>query len=164
MSGEEGELGKCVKLSSEDLPTKIEVFQHFNYLNSETVKWTNKIFSEKAKFVRDEVARIWEKAGIPHDLRGKWGVRKVTKLLNECKQLTKYPVKKRGGRWAEKAIKLKAFFEAAICTHLLESDCSCSSHDKVPRSMREYLRDQRGPRRQVGALSRVLSLRINNKK
>ena len=27
--------------------------------------------------------------------------------------------------------------------------------------MRDYLRDQRGPRRQVGALSRVLSLRIN---
>ena len=126
-----GSLGEPCRLSGENLPTKLEVYNHYLYLNQEKLRlgdWKqNTKFSDKVRYVRDEVADIWDKTRIPHWLEGRDGLRKVSTLLIKCKELTKVAQDRRKDGFGADLVTL---FDVAKCSH--EEDlCSCEEEIKV---------------------------------
>ena len=85
-------LGEPCKLRADVLPTKMDIYRYYLYLNIEKTKtgdWKqNTKFYEKVKCVRDGVAGVWDRTGIPHRLSGKEGLQKTTNLLVQCKKMT----------------------------------------------------------------------------
>ena len=118
-------------MSGENLPTKLEIYNYYLYLNKEKVDngdWKqNTKFYEKVRHVRDKVADIWDKTSIPHSLEGREGLQKVYNLLLLCKDMNKVAKQKRKEGFADKLHKL---FDVAKCNHE-EDSCSCDEDSKV---------------------------------
>ena len=62
--------GGDAALKGDMLPTKMEVFQHYQYLTEvkkESGEWHNTTQTcVKAKHVAEDVAHVWERGGLPH--------------------------------------------------------------------------------------------------
>ena len=153
--------GVPCNLRRDILPTKLDIYNYYLYLNQEKLikgEWKqNTQFYDKAKFVSDEVEGIWERTGIPHHkLKGKEGVRKISYLLVQCKELTKVAKNKRKPGFGKE---FETLFDVAMCTHVGEH-CTCDLECRVPLTWKAFLTDQRGGRKLEGVLSdRTLSLR-----
>ena len=118
-------------MSGENLPTKLEVYNHYLYLNKEQLvsgEWKqNTKFYEKVRLLRDQVADIWDKTSIPHVLEGREGLQKVSNLLLKCKDMNKVAKQKRKEGFADNLLEL---FNVAKCTHVKDF-CSCDEASKV---------------------------------
>ena len=149
------------KLRDDVLPTELDIYKHYLYLSS--VKgaagdWKqNTSISTKVQCVRDDVAVLWNRSGIPHDCGGRLGEKRVMNLVNKCKAMNKVAIERRHEKFGDE---LNVLFDAAICKHFDFESCSCEIQDKVPLTWRVFLDDQRGPRALQGVLStRTLTLR-----
>ena len=152
-------INQPVKLREDILPTELEIYKHYLYLNSEKLKtgeWTtNTPLAKKVKLLMADVSALWSKTGIPFLLVGFQGERRIMALITRCKKLNKVAIEKRGEMFAQD---LNVLFDVASCKH--EVICSCSKADQVPPTWKEFLNDQRGQRQMVGVLSdRSLTLR-----
>ena len=153
-------MSQPVKLRDDILPTKLDVFQHFLYVSQEKYKtgeWIKKTdFSVRAQQVRDDVEDLWNRTGIAHGLGGKEGVRRVTNLINTCRNTFKTPMARREPGFQNE---LKVLFDVALCKHS-ELHCPCDVQVRIPSIWKAFLNDQRGPRVLEGVLSsRKMSLR-----
>ena len=118
-------------MSGENLPTKLEVYNHYLYLNKEQLvsgEWKqNTKFYEKVRLLRDQVADVWDKTSIPHGLEGREGLKKVSNLLLKCRDLNKVAMDRRKEGFGDD---LHTLFDVAKCNHEEES-CSCDEEIKV---------------------------------
>ena len=154
-------LGEPCDLRRDILPTKRDIFKYYLFLNQEKVRvgdWKqNTKLSDKAEFVRGEVADIWDKTGIPHCLRRREGLKKITSLLMDLKEMTKVAMHKRKEGFGKE---LDTLFDASNCQHVVREACTCEEVDKIPLTWMAFLSDQRGERQLQGVLhDRTLSLR-----
>ena len=108
------------KLREDILPTELDVYNHYLYLNKVKIEngdWKqNTTTNVKVQCVRSDVAEIWNRSGIPHDCKGRAGEKRILNLVNKCKNMTKAK--------AMEKIKegfgddLKVLCDVAICKHL----------------------------------------------
>ena len=153
-------INQPVKLRDDVLPTELEIYKHYLYLNNEKLaagEWTtNTPLSKKVELLMVDVSALWHKTGIPFLLAGAQGERRIMALFTRCKKLNKVAMVKRGEKFGQD---LNVLFDVASCKHE-EILCSCSKADQVPPTWKEFLADQRGQRQMVGVLSdRSLTLR-----
>ena len=150
-------LNQPVKLKEDVLPTELEIYKHYLYLNTDKLKtgeWTtNTPLTKKVELLMSDVSALWYKTDL---LAGSQGVRRIMALITRCKKMNKVAMEKRGEMFAQD---LNVLFDVAYCKHE-EVICSCSKADQVPPTWKEFLNDQRGKRQMVGVLSdRSLTLR-----
>ena len=147
-------LGEASKLRDDVLPTELDLYNHYLYLNN--VKgaagdWKqNTTISTKVQCVRDDVAAIWNRSGIPHNCAGRLGEKRIMNLVNKCREMNKVAMERRKENFGQE---LNVLFDTAICKHIDIQSCTCSDLDKVPITWRVFLNDQRGPRLLQGVLS-----------
>ena len=71
--------GKALGLNV--LPTRLEVYQHYLHLNKVKIssgEWKQNIpVKEKVKYLTNDIAKVWDMAGMPHNLIGKTGDKRV---------------------------------------------------------------------------------------
>ena len=79
------------KLRDDVLPTELDIYKHYLYLssvNGAAGDWKqNTSISTKVQCVRDDVAVLWNRSGIPHDCGGRLGEKRVMNLVNKCKAM-----------------------------------------------------------------------------
>ena len=92
-------LGEPCDLRRDMLPTKRDIYKYYLYLNKEKVRvgdWKqNTKLCDKAEYLSKEVASIWDKTGITHKLVGREGVRRITDLIMQLRDLDRLPLKQR---------------------------------------------------------------------
>ena len=129
--------GEPAKLRDDILPTELDIYKHYLYLNAVRVRsgeWKQHTsLSEKVKFVGSEVAAIWDRTGIPHALSGKCKVRakwekRVTTIIIKGRNLNKVAMHKREDDFGQE---LNILFDVALCSHTEKEVCSCKLQDKV---------------------------------
>ena len=106
-----------------------------------------------------DVAAIWSKTGIPFDLAGYPGEKRIMYVINKGRTLNKVGMERRGEEFGQE---LDVLFDIASCKHVDGGiACSCSIKDKVPTTWRLFLADQRTQRQMLGVLKsdRYLTLR-----
>ena len=151
----------AVKLRGDVLPTELDIYKHYLYLNSlklETGDWvTNTPLSKKVLHVMNDVAALWRRTGIPFDLDGFKGERRILNLVSKGRVLNKVPHDRRAEDFGKE---LNILFDVAPCKHPDDISCICSPDHKVPPTWRQFLTDQRGVRQIQGVLSEgALTLR-----
>ena len=139
------------------LPTKLDLWRHYLYLisvKSGTKEWTQFTpLSVKIDAVCEDLASIWNKTGIPHQLTDRAGKKKVALVITKGKSLQKHMNK-------EKFEEMNKLFDVARCQHKIGEICTCKMDDQVLPSWKEFLEDQRSTRAMAGALNTTkLSLR-----
>ena len=152
-----------VRLKEDVLPTELDIYKHYLYLNAVKIQdrtWvTNTPVSKKAGSVMTDVAAIWSKTGIPFDLAGYPGEKRIMYVINKGRTLNKVGMERRGEEFGQE---LDVLFDIASCKHVDGGiACSCSIKDKVPTTWRLFLADQRTQRQMLGVLKsdRYLTLR-----
>ena len=94
------------------LPTKLDLLRHYLYLisvKSGTKEWTQFTpLSVKIDAVCEDLASIWNKTGIPHQLTDRVGKKKVASVIAKGKSLQKHMNK-------EKFEDLNKLFDVARC-------------------------------------------------
>ena len=120
------------ELRGDMLPTKLEIYNHFLYLSDlkcGSGEWQhNTDLSLKAKCVRDHVATIWDRTGIPHYLHDRIGEKRIHAIIQRGKKLSKVAMERRSGDYRQE---LEIMFDAALCKHSREETCNCQSQSKV---------------------------------
>ena len=152
--------GEARALRGDVLPTEAEIYKH--YLHVQVAKessgeWHRSVpVSTKIKSITEDVASVWNKTSIPHNLVGHEGERKVKAVITKVKGLDKIILSKRGKEFGRS---LNQLFDVARCK--CEEECLCQPENQVPKSWQEFLQDQRGERKLEGVLfsDRKLSLR-----
>ena len=154
-------LGEPCDLRRDVLPTKRDIYKYYLQLNKDKVRdgeWKqNTKMSDKAGYLSDIIASIWDKTGIPHKLRGREGVRRTMALIMQIKDMDRLPMNRRKEGFG---IELDSLFDVSICQHELNQLCTCDEVDRVPLTWRAFLADQLCDRQLQGVLNdRTLSLR-----
>ena len=154
-------LGEPCDLRRDVLPTKRDIYKYYLQLNKDKVRdgeWKqNTKMSDKAGYLSDIIASIWDKTGIPHKLRGREGVRRTMALIMQIKDMDRLPMDRRKEGFG---IELDSLFDVSIRQHELNQLCTCDEVDRVPLTWRAFLADQRCDRQLQGVLNdRTLSLR-----
>ena len=115
------------------LPTKRDIYKYYLYLNKEKVRvgdWKqNTKLCDKAEYLSKEVASIWDKTGITHKLVGREGVRRITDLIMQLRDLDRLPLKQRKEGFGKE---LDSLFDVSICTHAMGEACTCDEPNKIP--------------------------------
>ena len=153
-------------LSGDNLPTKCEVFQlflHLDQVKKEAKEWNqNTSLAIKALSIADDVAAVWDKAGIPHSLVGRNRGKRVETIVLRARALNKVPVwRNKTEEFTQKVSDLQKLFDVAKCQcDLGDGWCSCAPGDQVPSNSLEFLKDQRAERKlTVAQIDRAASLR-----
>ena len=133
-------LADAVKLKDDILPTVLDIYQHYLYLNSirgPGGDWKqNTSISEKVQCVLSDVAALWNRTAIPHDLAGRLGEKRIMNLVNKCRSMNKVAMERRGEDFGQD---LNILFDVAICKHPNISSCTCNNQEMVPLTWRAFL-------------------------
>ena len=155
-------------LSGDNLPTKSEVYQYLLYLEDVkkgTGEWNRRTtLTTKAQCVADDVAAVWDKAGIPHKLDTDWykRERQVEVVLTRARALKKVPAgQNKTEDFLQKVAEMQKLFDVAKCQcNLGDGWCSCARDDQVPSNSKQFLIDQRSERKlTLSQIDRAVSLR-----
>ena len=151
--------GEAMALRGDVLPTEGDIYRHYLQMLSSKVasgEWHCRTpLSTKVKSVTEDVAQVWDKTPIPHNLEGREGERRVMAVITKVRDLDKVVKTRRGEGFGSI---LHQLFDVARCKCLEE--CQCEPGDQVPKSWQEFLKDQRHERKLQGVLSdKKLSLR-----
>ena len=88
--------GKALGLNV--LLTRLKVYQHYLHMNELKIgnrEWKQNLpVKEKVKCVTKDIATLWDMAGIPHNLMGKKGDKRVLYLVMKFKEINKVNLKK----------------------------------------------------------------------
>ena len=78
-------INQPVKLREDVLPTELEIYKHYLYLNAEKIdtgEWTtNTPLTKKVKLLMADVSALWSKTGIPFLSVGFQGERRIMALI-----------------------------------------------------------------------------------
>ena len=136
------------KLSQSQLPTKINLFCHSQFLRREKIasgEWLQNVsLNNVAKAVANDCAGIWNLTGIPHQytFMEHYILQKIKVIIEEGNKLKKIP-KNRRHATDETGDTL---FDIAACQHPGDTVCDCPKDKKVPDEWKEFLNDQRNSR------------------
>ena len=125
-------LGDPVKLRDDNLPTKLDVYNHFLYIKDGKIasgEWTRftPSLQERVQPVLADVCTVWDKTGIPHCFSAKWGKQKLVNLISDCRNLNKVPMSRRDKGQVQG---LSGLFDGSLCP--LKLTCECPEGSKVP--------------------------------
>ena len=122
------DLGVAKKLGDELLPTLKDIYNHYIYLNEvnlESGEWHKTTpFETRARKVSEDVATLWNRTGIPHNLDTRYGQSKVADALLKCKNVRKTGQDRRESYGDQ-------LFDAAYCRHTSWPECDCPETNKV---------------------------------
>ena len=131
--------GEPVQLKDDSLPTELDVYHHFLYLNNvkcSSGDWKQITdLSVKAKCVRDDVAAIWDRSSIPHGLNVREGWRRISTIIMKGKKLNKVAVGRREEGFSQD---MKGLFDVALCHHLGVEICTCTLQNKVQKMLYNF--------------------------
>ena len=114
------------KFGEDSLPTELDVYHHFLLIRDGKIasgEW-NKFTSMqiKLKVLLGDVYSLWDRTGIPHCMSSREGERRLSNLINKCKNLSKVPLSRRDRGHAND---LQILFDVALCTHTDALTCTC---------------------------------------
>ena len=130
-------------LPDDTLPTELQIYQHYLYLNElkiESGEWKKSTplpLAEKVKFVISDVAAQWDQTDIPHELSERSRKDCVGRVITRIKKL-----KGRDEKILEGFENLCDLAQCKCTDH-----CNCVLEDQVPSAWKEFLADQRGERK-----------------
>ena len=138
------------KLNSNQLPTKLSLYCHSQFLRREKIAsggWFKNVSThEVAMAVANDCAQVWNLTGIPHqhgtDME-RYIVQKIKVIIEEGNKLKKIPKKRRSDSSTNS---FEVLFDIAVCQHTGSSVCDCPKNKKVPDGWKEFLMDQRNSR------------------
>ena len=112
------EVGQAERLDQSNLPTILQLFNHYLHLRSEKVssgEWKSNV--PKLTVVKEVVKDLlgqWSKTAIPHTKNNNTLEKKVVKLVEKSKVVVKTPVERRGADFGREYEQL---FDISLCQH-----------------------------------------------